>query len=59
VFVQYGFRPVAGNLDLQSVPNSPWSQNLPGVQINPPGQVIASPNWETQTEVVRQWERSQ
>ncbi|MEB3293782.1 MAG: substrate-binding domain-containing protein [Synechococcales bacterium] len=58
VFVQYGFRPVNPQVDLQTVPNSPWNQNLPGVQLNPPGQVLTSPNWETQIEVVRQWERS-
>ncbi len=34
VFVQYGFRPVVSDLDLTSVPNSPWSQNITGAMLN-------------------------
>lgn len=36
IFIQYGFRPVRNEIDLQSVPNSPWTQNIPGSEINPP-----------------------
>ncbi len=34
VFVQYGFRPIISDLDLTSVPNSPWSQNITGATLN-------------------------
>jgi ABC-type molybdate transport system substrate-binding protein len=58
VFVQYGFRPVLDNIDLLSVPNSPWIQNIPGVQVNPAGQVIPTPNTQTLEEIKRLWSRS-
>ncbi|OLP18871.1 ABC transporter substrate-binding protein [Leptolyngbya sp. 'hensonii'] len=59
VFVQYGFRPVVGNIDLKSVPNSPWNQNVPGAQMAPPGQVAQTPNTQTLEEIKRLWSRSQ
>ena len=34
VFIKYGFRPVIDNIDLSSVVNSPWSQNIPGSMPN-------------------------
>ncbi|MFN5727400.1 MAG: substrate-binding domain-containing protein, partial [Pseudanabaena sp.] len=46
VFVQYGFRPVANNLDLKTVPNSPWNQNIPRAEVKPNVDAIASPNNE-------------
>ena len=35
LFVQYGFHPVDESLDLQNVPNSPWSQSIPGAKVIP------------------------
>ena len=58
VFVQYGFRPINGNIDLKTVPNSPWNQNIPGVEIKPNVQEIASPNAELLSEIKRLWERA-
>ena len=58
VFVQYGFRPVDNNLDLKSFPNSPWNQNIPGVEIKPNVQTISSPNTEILSEIKRLWERA-
>ncbi|MFP4120491.1 substrate-binding domain-containing protein [Coleofasciculus sp.] len=58
VFVQYGFRPVNNTVDLQTVANSPWSQTIPGVQINPPGNVIPPPDKQVLTEIQRLWERA-
>jgi ABC-type molybdate transport system substrate-binding protein len=58
VFVQYGFRPVSGNIDLKAVPNSPWNQNIPGVEVKPNVQAIASPNTEVLSEIKRLWERA-
>jgi ABC-type Fe3+ transport system substrate-binding protein len=57
-FVQYGFRPVNAAVDLQSTPNSPWTQNIPGAEITPPG-VAAPPNQTTLSEIVRLWQRAQ
>jgi len=58
VFVQYGFRPVANNLDLKVVPNSPWNQNIPGAEVKPNVDAIASPNNEILSEIKRLWERA-
>lgn len=58
VFVQYGFRPVNSSIDLKSVPNSPWQQNIPGVQVNPPGQLIPPPDSGAIAEIQRLWERA-
>lgn len=57
VFVQHGFRPVDGSVDLRSVPNSPWNQNIPGAAIAPPG-VTQPPDRDTLTEVIRLWQRA-
>lgn len=57
VFVQYGFRPVNDAVDLRSVANSPWSQNIPGAAVNPPG-VAPAPDRATLGEIVRLWQRA-
>ncbi|MGK7943398.1 MAG: substrate-binding domain-containing protein [Microcystaceae cyanobacterium] len=57
VLIQYGFRPVVNDLDLASVPNSPWGQNIPGSQINPPSQLESPPSPQTIGEILRLWER--
>jgi ABC-type molybdate transport system substrate-binding protein len=59
VFVEYGFRPISMGINLQSVPNSPWSQNIPGAQSDPKAQVQPSPERDTLEEVIRQWQRAQ
>lgn len=58
VFVQYGFRPVNTSVDLKSVPNSPWNQNIPGVEIKPNIQIATTPDTQILTEINRLWERS-
>lgn len=58
VFVQYGFRPINTSVDLQAVPNSPWKQNIPGAEIKPGGQTIATPEPGVLEEIRRQWGRS-
>lgn len=57
VFVQYGFRPVDASIELRSVPNSPWSQSIPGANANPPG-VAPAPDRTTLAEIVRLWQRA-
>jgi ABC-type Fe3+ transport system substrate-binding protein len=57
VFIQHGFRPVEGSIDLRSVANSPWSQNIPGAEVNLPS-VTPSPGSEVLNELVRLWQRS-
>ena len=59
VFVQYGFRPIEASLDLQSVANSLWNQNIPGAEVNPAVEIIQPPNTEIIGEIQRLWERSQ
>jgi ABC-type molybdate transport system substrate-binding protein len=58
VFVQFGFRPVQNNLDLTSIPGSPWSQNIPGVEINPAVTIQQSPNNTEIREIQRLWQRA-
>lgn len=57
VFVQYGFRPVIPNLNLSSVSNSPWSQNIPGVISNPSVKIEQPPNSQEIAEIQRLWNR--
>lgn len=57
VLVQHGFRPVNNAVDLTTVPNSPWSQNIPGVEVKPTVQTIPPPNTQTIKEIQRLWER--
>jgi len=57
VFVQYGFRPVNNNVDLKTIPHSPWSQNIPGAEVKPSVQTLPPPNPATLKEIQRLWER--
>jgi ABC-type molybdate transport system substrate-binding protein len=58
VFVQYGFRPINTSVDVQSAPNSPWKQNIPGAEVKPTGQVAPTPDAAVLEEVKRLWERA-
>ncbi len=58
VFVQYGFRAINTNIDLQSVPNSPWQGTIPGTQVKPTGRVIQPADLQTTEEIKRLWERA-
>ena len=58
VFVQYGFRPVNPNVFLESVPDSPWSQNIPGVALEPAIRIEAIPSLQIMTELIRLWQRA-
>ncbi|MEL6334535.1 MAG: substrate-binding domain-containing protein, partial [Cyanobacteria bacterium J06626_26] len=58
VFVQHGFRPMNAQVDLTSVPNSPWSKNIPGAMTDPSGRVSSPPDRAVVEEVVRQWQRA-
>ena len=58
VFVQHGFRPVNPAVDLQSSPNSPWSQNIPGAMTTPQSTILSPPDRQTLTEIIRLWQRA-
>jgi ABC-type Fe3+ transport system substrate-binding protein len=58
VLVQHGFRSVDASVDLQTVPNSPWSQGLPGAIVQPSGTILPPPERQIAREVIRQWERA-
>jgi ABC-type molybdate transport system substrate-binding protein len=58
VFVQYGFRPVNQSVDLKAVPNSPWNQNIPGIEVTPAVKLLAPPDPKTLGEIKRMWERA-
>ncbi|NEN88378.1 MAG: ABC transporter substrate-binding protein [Okeania sp. SIO3H1] len=59
VFVQYGFRPTHGNIDLLSVTNSPWNQNIPGAQVNPQITTLPAPQPSVLGEIQKLWQRVQ
>ena len=58
VFVEFGFRPADTSVDLQSVPNSPWTQSIPGASATSPV-TSPTPDQATFTEIVRLWQRAQ
>ncbi|MEL6456846.1 MAG: substrate-binding domain-containing protein [Cyanobacteria bacterium J06621_15] len=58
VFVQYGFRPANNSVDLKTVPNSPWNQNIPGAEINVSVQKSSPPDTKIFGEIQRLWERA-
>lgn len=58
LLVQYGFRPVNNAVDLKTVPNSPWNQNIPGAEVKPPVQTLPPPDAKVITEIQRLWERA-
>lgn len=57
VFVQYGFRPVIYNLNLSEVPNSPWSQDIPGALVKPSVKIKQPPSPQEIAEIQRLWSR--
>lgn len=57
IFIQYGFRPAAADLDLTAVPESPWAASIPGAQVTPPS-ANETPSQETLSEIVRLWQRA-
>ncbi|MEN9215965.1 MAG: substrate-binding domain-containing protein [Gloeomargarita sp. HHBFW_bins_162] len=57
ILVQQGFRPVI-NLDLATVPASPWGQGIPGVEVAPAVQPLPMPKVEILTEIQKQWQRA-
>jgi ABC-type molybdate transport system substrate-binding protein len=58
IFAKYGFRPVDDNIDLDNIPNSPWQQNIPGVETNPDLTIIDAPTTEEIKEIQRLWQRA-
>ena len=58
IFVQYGFRPMNAQVDLTSVPNSPWNKNIPGATTDLTVKVTAPPDRSVIEDVVRQWQRA-
>ena len=58
IFVKYGFRPVTAKIDLVSVPNSPWSENIPGAMPNLSVKTQKSLNSADTAEIQRLWTRS-
>ncbi|GAA6617842.1 substrate-binding domain-containing protein [Scytonema sp. NUACC26] len=58
VFIQYGFRPAINGVNLQGVANSPWNQNIPGVELNPSVKAVPVPKAQVQAEIQRIWQRA-
>ena len=58
VFVQHGFRPAIANIDLATIPNSPWNQQIPGAETTPAISTISPPNPQLAGEIQRLWQRA-
>jgi ABC-type molybdate transport system substrate-binding protein len=58
IFAQYGFRPVVEGIQLNSIANSPWVENIPGIEINPPVTTVNPPNPQVINEIQRMWNRA-
>ena len=58
IFVQYGFRSVSSSIKLQSITNSPWNQNIPGAEVNPPVKTVPAPKEQILGEIQRLWQRT-
>ncbi|MGD1940183.1 MAG: substrate-binding domain-containing protein, partial [Leptolyngbyaceae cyanobacterium] len=58
VFVQHGFRPLNPDVAIADVPNSPWNQNIPGVEPEPAIQATTPPDRTLVNEVIRLWQRA-
>jgi ABC-type molybdate transport system substrate-binding protein len=58
VFVQYGFRSIDESIALKSVVNSPWTKNIPGIQVQPNVEILSPSDERVNTEIVKLWERN-
>ncbi|MEG3850490.1 hypothetical protein QT971_23390 [Microcoleus sp. herbarium19] len=58
IFVNSGFRPIINSLDLKSVAESLWSENIPGAEVNPAAGLEVTPDSKILEEVKRLWERA-
>ncbi|MFZ9738640.1 MAG: substrate-binding domain-containing protein [Prochlorotrichaceae cyanobacterium] len=59
VFVTFGFRPVLDSVDVMSVAESPWNQNIPGAIANVSIQSAPPPLPEVILPLVQAWEQAQ
>lgn len=57
ILAKHGFRPTRDNIDLKTVANSPWTGNIPGVEIKPQIKTIPAPNQKEAGEILRLWQR--
>ncbi len=55
IFVKYGFRPVIPNVNLASIPNSPWQQNIPGAMPNLSVRIEQPPSSQDIREIQSLW----
>lgn len=58
IFIQYGFRPVHPDVNLENNATALWQQNT-GIELKPKAQVMDSPTVPALKEAGRLWERSQ
>lgn len=58
ILAKYGFRPVINGINLNSISNSPWVENIPGIETNPNLNIIPPPNPELIDEIQKIWTRA-
>jgi ABC-type molybdate transport system substrate-binding protein len=57
IFIEYGFRSIDSSIELDSIPNSPWQQNVLGAEIDPSVKISAAPKTQTLAEIKKLWDR--
>ncbi|AUC60308.1 hypothetical protein AA637_03650 [Cyanobacterium sp. HL-69] len=55
---KYGFRPINNNINLTTINDTPWSNNILGMEINPPVEIKSSPSPEIINEIQKVWLRN-
>ncbi|MGC9505750.1 MAG: extracellular solute-binding protein [Baaleninema sp.] len=58
IFVQHGFRPANPDIDLEAIPNSPWTKNIPGARVDLQTRTTQPPEASVLIEIERLWERA-
>jgi ABC-type molybdate transport system substrate-binding protein len=58
ILANYGFRPVIKGIKLDSISNSPWVENIAGVETNPNLNIIPPPNPDLINEIQKIWSRA-
>jgi ABC-type molybdate transport system substrate-binding protein len=59
VFVAFGFRPSIEGMDLMTVPESPWAENIPGAIVNLSVQSAPPPLAEVIQPLIQAWQQIQ
>lgn len=58
IFIKYGFRSINNSIELKVVSGSPWSKNIPGIEIKPNVEILSPSDERVNAEIIKLWERN-